>query len=248
MRETPESTRTEVDEGPGLAAVPRRELELLAASMRSPRRRAVLATLRTAGGLPLTELATRVAARERGVEPAEVSDDRHESVLISLHHTHVPKLAEAGAVDRAGRSESAVVRPTTSVSDGDWTEAVEAAVREEGAGEAVTALLADPRRAHVAELLGEADGPLALDDVATAVAEAEHEGPPGPSERAVTSTAVSLHHSHLPKLADVGVVEYDADERTVSPGTLPDARLAALDVAAADRHEVAASALRDGAD
>ncbi|SEV86864.1 DUF7344 domain-containing protein [Natrinema salifodinae] len=70
------------------------------------RRRAVLEYLeQTDGSAPLTELAVEIANQEAGVEPnaisdhGEISSRERRSVQISLHHTHIPKLAAADAVD-----------------------------------------------------------------------------------------------------------------------------------------------------
>lgn len=231
MRETPRTARHEPDEALELADVPRREVRRLAASLLAPRRRAVLATVRSAGALPLSELAVRVAARERGVPPGDVTPDRYNRVHVSLRHAHVPKLVDAGVLERDREGDLTIVRPTASVRDGDWTEAVEAAVRIDESGEAVATLLAEPRRVRVLSLLREA-GPLPLEDVARAVAEAEA-ADDEPTEGDVTSVAVSLHHSHLPKLAAVGVLEYDSEERRAAVADVPEAFGRARDDSAA---------------
>jgi hypothetical protein len=63
------------------------------------RRRAVLKYLRTRDSeVELDELAEAVAADEFGTARDEVPEDRYERVLVSLHHTHLPKLADASIV------------------------------------------------------------------------------------------------------------------------------------------------------
>ena len=75
-------------------------------------------------------------------------------------------------------------------------------------------LLAAERRRLAVDVLSERDTPVALDDLAAAVAARETtESDPGAD--AVNRTAISLHHVHLPRLADAGVVEYDATDRRV---------------------------------
>lgn len=61
--------------------------------------RAVLKYLRSRdSAVELDELATAVAAAEFGTNTDEVPEDRYERVLVSLHHTHLPKLADASIV------------------------------------------------------------------------------------------------------------------------------------------------------
>lgn len=76
------------------------------------RRRALLEYLaETDGSASLTELAVEIAAQEAGAEPNAISDhgdvsarDRR-AVRISLHHTHVPKLANADVIDYESETE-----------------------------------------------------------------------------------------------------------------------------------------------
>lgn len=70
-------------------------------------------------------------------------------------------------------------------------------------------LLSAQRRRLALEALESRDLPVSLEDLATGIArrEAPIDGmPPEPTER----VAVDLHHCHLPMLADVDVVDYDA--------------------------------------
>lgn len=63
------------------------------------RRRIVLDCLRTCDStVELDELAEIVAAREFDTASEDVPHDRYERVLVSLYHTHLPKLADAGIV------------------------------------------------------------------------------------------------------------------------------------------------------
>ncbi|WP_254530887.1 DUF7344 domain-containing protein [Natrinema gelatinilyticum] len=70
------------------------------------RRRAVLLSLDSTGGsATISELAAEIAAQEFSSDPNVISDHRQVStqnrraVQITLHHTHVPKLASEGAVE-----------------------------------------------------------------------------------------------------------------------------------------------------
>lgn len=92
-----------------------------------------------------------------------------------------------------------------------------------GACESLVTLLADRRRRLVwAHVTTAAEDVFTLDELAEQVAAWEREqrdgsepaGLPAPDDRH-QRVAVDLHHRHLPRLADVGIVEYDARSRTV---------------------------------
>lgn len=76
-------------------------------------------------------------------------------------------------------------------------------------------LLRDPRRRYVAALLSERDGPVALTDLAEAVADWETDS--DESSPRTDAVALDLHHRHLPALADAGVVAYDVEAETAAP-------------------------------
>lgn len=77
---------------------------------------------------------------------------------------------------------------------------------------AVFDIVADDRRAHVVRVLADApEKTLALDRLVERVARRADGGDLLERDR----IAVRLHHVDLPKLSDAGVVEYDADDRTV---------------------------------
>lgn len=67
-------------------------------------------------------------------------------------------------------------------------------------------VLADERRRIAVEVIAEGDRSLTLREVATEVARREDVG-----EEDVANVVISLHHHHLPMLADCGVVEYYPD-------------------------------------
>lgn len=69
-------------------------------------------------------------------------------------------------------------------------------------------LLTADRRRVALEVLSETGAPVDLDEVATEVAVRER-GDDSPPNGVVERIAVSLHHVHLPRMADLGVVDYD---------------------------------------
>jgi hypothetical protein len=56
---------------------------------------------------------------------------------------------------------------------------------------------------------------MSLDTLAERVDASDVHSTPGESAAASRRTAVQLHHTHLPKLADAGLLDYDRDSRTV---------------------------------
>ena len=77
------------------------------------------------------------------------------------------------------------------------------------------AFSAEPRM-HVVEYLLRHDRPASVDELAMIVAASENDVPwtaiaPQQQER----VAIELHHAHLPKLADSGLIEWDRDDGTV---------------------------------
>ncbi|WP_313693253.1 DUF7344 domain-containing protein [Halorarum halobium] len=195
-----------------------------------PRRRRVLSTLLIHDELTQTELADRVAAREGGEPIGDVPPDRRRRVRASLHHVHLPRLADDGLVVREDDGEERLARPASDLDVDLAFDVLKAAASADWSGSVARTLAADGRRRDVVGILREGEGDRALDGLARDVvlreggcderstADGSDAAPPAD---AVSSAALTLHHSHLPKLDDAGVVEYDPDERRVSLETVP---------------------------
>ncbi|WP_433625635.1 DUF7344 domain-containing protein [Halomicrococcus sp. NG-SE-24] len=82
-------------------------------------------------------------------------------------------------------------------------------------------VLSNPYRRYALAQLARHGGELRVDELVERLVdwEAERGAPADPDRRRVASM---LYHVHLPKLADVGLVEYDQEEATVAPGTEAD--------------------------
>ena len=76
----------------------------------------------------------------------------------------------------------------------------------------IAALLRDPRRRQVLDCLAARTGPVDLEALAGDLAASPVWS--GSSD-GVERVAFHLHHRHLPKMDDVGLVDYDADRRVV---------------------------------
>lgn len=168
-------------------------------------RRQVLAVLNERSGTAtISELAQVLVSRQTARTPAAPSPNEHRSIRTSLHHVHVPMLAEVGLVDRTGDEitlvETLVGRRAASLLD--------APVAESSLDEAFEVLAHRDRRAAIATLRGTGE-PLAVPAVAEGVRERSHD------DRPTRKLAVSLAHVHLPKLDDVNVVEYARSESQV---------------------------------
>ncbi|MFB6255762.1 MAG: hypothetical protein ABEH58_03385 [Haloplanus sp.] len=75
-------------------------------------------------------------------------------------------------------------------------------------------VLRNDRRRLVLERLREAEGSQAVGDLAEHVAGLEADEDP-PPRNVRQSVYVSLHQTHLPKLDELGIVEYDAEAKEV---------------------------------
>ncbi|WP_435064212.1 DUF7344 domain-containing protein [Halobaculum sp. EA56] len=104
--------------------------------------------------------------------------------------------------------------------------------RGDGGGRATLAAvfdaLAHRRRRQLCRLVRE-HGDSSLEDLAMDIAALEVD-PPG---RSVTNyewegVYAALYHAHVPKLAELGVIEFGSDDETVAPGELFDAVTGAL--------------------
>lgn len=171
-----------------------------------PRRRDIIAAIDDTA-IPMTEaeLARSIADAN---ESATASDP--DRIQATLRHSHLPKLADLDLVkwDRAAATvapgdhpirKDPRFRKLLTATDERWT--------------ATTTVHSNAgRRATAAVLLG-ATGPTTRSDLAETLADSEAET----LSESPEEVAVTLHHFHLPKLAEVGLIEYDSDEGTVRP-------------------------------
>lgn len=74
-------------------------------------------------------------------------------------------------------------------------------------------LLSAERRRTAVDVLEERTLPIGLDDLAAAIAEREADDTADAD--AVERVAISLHHVHLPKLVDAGVIRYDPESNRI---------------------------------
>lgn len=77
-------------------------------------------------------------------------------------------------------------------------------------------LLSDERRRALLDVLDGRSAPLHRDELASAVAEREAGGDDVAADERRT-IIMALHHNHLPRMADLGLVDYDRASGLVEP-------------------------------
>jgi len=98
--------------------------------------------------------------------------------------------------------------------DGTELGAGQRTIGEELSEERLFELLSADRRRQVLAYLFESGRAATLDELTTAVAAAEGESPPTELSAATTrKVGIALHHVHLPKLDDAGLVDYEPDDK-----------------------------------
>lgn len=151
------------------------------------------------------ELADGVAAA--GGSPSDGPDP--EALRIHLHHLHLPKLADAGLVEWDTAAQE--VAPTDhSVYDVQSLDAL----GSDADPESVAPVLADDRRRTIVTLVRAENGAVTREALAHELASLEAAGAPAASR--VEDVTLQLHHRHLPKLADAGLLEYDRADGTIT--------------------------------
>lgn len=152
---------------------------------------------------------TEAELAERVADTASESVPGMESFRIRLHHLHLPKLADVGLVD--WDSERQTVSPTDHpVYDGGQPDELDSA----SGRNSVAPVLADDRRRTILTIVESENGAVARADLARELAALETDGEPAASR--VENVTVQLHHRHLPKLADAGLLEYDREDGTIT--------------------------------
>ncbi|MFB9807689.1 hypothetical protein ACFFQF_21850 [Haladaptatus pallidirubidus] len=85
-------------------------------------------------------------------------------------------------------------------------------------------LLAVERRRLVLDILTGIITTVELRELATEIAERE-DGTDVADEDTIEHVIIELHHNHLPRLDDAGLVDYDPDSHTIDPTKLSNYQL-----------------------
>ncbi|MXV63611.1 ArsR family transcriptional regulator [Natronorubrum sp. JWXQ-INN-674] len=174
--------------------------------LRHPRRLRLLEVLGThQTRLSLTELTTAIVENEQ----FDVSNGqaRHQ-VRISLVHNHLPRLAEYDIVDWDTETGAELVDEPP-IHPADLSALLELCDGEDGSELLET--LVHPVRMRVLSVLANHAQPLSIEQLASELAEYDIASLPD-AERG----KISLYHSHLPMMAELGVLEFDHESGLVS--------------------------------
>ena len=171
------------------------------------RRRRVLRVLRNEGRTSLEDVATRLVAQETGTALLDVTRSDVEKVLGELAALHLPRLTEVGLVDRQDRTvaitehpalQDPKVEPLLEPDTPEWDTVLDC-LANEYRRVTLTTLIRNGRMMRRRQLAAEVAAMVHGDD----------------DDDVVESVLHDLHHRHLPKLAEAGLVWYDIDEEMV---------------------------------
>ena len=207
------------------------------------RRRELLALLKD-HGLPLNvrELAIQLAAREKEKSKDDVTQEEMQTVHAELHHVHLPLLDDAALVDWDRSEEAVTTTEHPALHDPQFQRIIETDTTE---WDAVIANLTNTRRRIIFSVLADEDGPLSRDELAQEVAARD---PNSDTQSDEEKLLLLLHHIHLPKLADAGLVEYDADAGTVTYEGHPELEAEWLEFAPDETHRTVLTAAQHSPD
>lgn len=162
--------------------------------------------------LPPAALAVVRAVETHDGDPADLSEQTVREHRIGLEHSDLPRLAASGLVEYDSDGVVATDEGVTAVRT--LTDAIPPGMTGE---DLLTVLKRDRRRTVVSVLSRTRHETVTLTGLTAAVATAEHDGESGDIDREQRrAVRTSLHHVHLPKLDEAGLVEYDAGRLTVT--------------------------------
>lgn len=179
----------------------------------APRRREILGVLLDSDR-PVTEqeLATHLATSSRRPSRTDLSPTEVQAIRSDVGGLHLPKLEEAGLVDW-NRDEATVETSTHPALDDPRLELL---LDAEGDGlDEVLSRLANERQRILLTVLRGERGPMSEEELGLELVRRER-GATDPDSRAVDVATASLSYAHLPKLADVDLVDYDPEAGRVT--------------------------------
>lgn len=130
------------------------------------------------------------------------------SVRIQLHHVHLPKLADNGIIEWDNEKQT-VAATDHPVYDNFQPEELASL----DGRELVVSELATGRRRKVLTIVESENGSVMREVAARELASMEADGQP--TDAHIKEVNIQLHHSHLLKLEEAGIIEYDSDNATI---------------------------------
>lgn len=192
------SASTALEQFEELASARTRDLVSLLADQPEPLSPAALAVVR--------------AVEEHDGDPADVSERTIRRHRIDLVHKQLPRLADREVIEYDGETATVTDEGETAVQT--LTDAIPAGIAED---DLLSVLTHDRRRAVASVLATTPHETVTLTGLAVAVTSIEQDEELTRIDRSVLEEVqTTLHHVHLPKLADAGFIEYDGDTLTVT--------------------------------
>lgn len=160
---------------------------------------------------PMTvrDLAVQLTTQQADTAPADVSENDHHRVRVDLHHRCLPKLEAVGLIER--HPEGIIATESQPFEDEDLL-LPDLRDAENLPREAVSALLVRPRRQDLVSVIASQRHRLTLEELATELVERDHTEWTAEQRE----SECTLHHIDLPRLTEVGLIEYDSTERTIT--------------------------------
>lgn len=181
-------------------------------AVQNSRRRSVLAILiDRSSELSLRELATTLAETDRNTPMVYDPSDDTQHIRIDLCHTHLPVLEDSGFVTWEPNEEVIATTDHAALSDPRFRRILDLGNEEV---DNVFAGLANKRRRLLLAILRDKQEPVSRTTLARKIVQWERE--PQPTQAVFDDIMVSLLHTHLPKLGDAGIIEYDAEADRVA--------------------------------
>lgn len=129
--------------------------------------------------------------------------------MLGGDFTDPPAIVAIGEKDMSSNTSRAQTRIDVENSD-------PIVIDAEGALDEVYGALANERRRHVLSVLVREPTPMNVGTLARQVTLQEAcDHSKMVTEEVIAEVKISLHHNHLPKLADIGLITYDSEEKTV---------------------------------
>lgn len=171
------------------------------------------------GEIPLTDLSKEISKKEAnsaGGNDTELRNIR-KSVYTSLHQTHLSKLAAADFIEFD--DEEGMVRKGPKYNEIEPYLGESYSDLNTFSNDVLFDALKNRRRRYALQILLEEDGPIQLSELSERIASLETGVPINElSAHERKSVYTSLYQTHLPKLHDVGFVDYNSNRGIVKLG------------------------------
>ncbi len=201
------------------------DLNALFACLALRERRLILRILYEQASSSITKTKLTAALGQEDTDQSTKENTDQSTIQLRLHHTHLPKLEDAGLIQSDGDELAATDHQA--FEDTGLVDVIRGDTDEEPASiDTLFESLAHPRRRTVLDVLSHQLHPIHVETLAREVGASEQDTTEQQvSGDDVETILVSLHHNHLPRLADADLIEYDADEERVKYSGHPELRV-----------------------